>query len=102
MIDSISPVSGSLAVGGAERGAGAAGAVGGDGANFGAMLSQLAGNAAHVVRNAEATAVAGIQGTTTVQQVVEAVMSAEQTLQGAVAIRDKVVAAYLELSRMQI
>ncbi len=45
---------------------------------------------------------AGIQGTATVQQVVEAVMSAEQTLQGAVAIRDKVVAAYLELSRMQI
>jgi flagellar hook-basal body complex protein FliE len=34
--------------------------------------------------------------------VVEAVMTAEQTLQGAIAVRDKVVAAYLELSRMQI
>jgi flagellar hook-basal body complex protein FliE len=100
MIDSISPISGSLPVGGAERAAGAAGV--GDGADFGAMISQLATNAAHVVRHAEATAVAGIQGTATVQQVVEAVMSAEQTLQGAVAIRDKVVAAYLELSRMQI
>jgi flagellar hook-basal body complex protein FliE len=30
------------------------------------------------------------------------VMNAEHTLQGAVAIRDKVVAAYLEISRMQI
>ena len=29
-------------------------------------------------------------------------MSAEQTLQGAIAIRDKVVSAYLEISRMQI
>jgi flagellar hook-basal body complex protein FliE len=29
-------------------------------------------------------------------------MAAEQTLQGAVAVRDKVVAAYLEISRMQI
>ena len=72
------------------------------GVDFGAMLTQLATNAANVVRQAEATSIAGIQGTATVQQVVEAVMSAEQTLQGAVAIRDKVVAAYLELSRMQI
>jgi flagellar hook-basal body complex protein FliE len=37
-----------------------------------------------------------------VQQVVEAVMAAEQTLQSSIAIRDKVVAAYLEVSRMQI
>ena len=36
------------------------------------------------------------------QQVVEAVMSAEQTLQAAIAIRDKVVTAYLEISRMAI
>ena len=35
-----------------------------------------------------------------VQQVVDAVMSAEQTLQRAIAIRDKVVSAYLEISRM--
>jgi flagellar hook-basal body complex protein FliE len=62
----------------------------------------MATDAANVVRHAESTAVEGIQGNATVQQVVEAVMSAEQTLQGAVAIRDKVVAAYLELSRMQI
>jgi flagellar hook-basal body complex protein FliE len=99
MIDPVSPLSGSFPVGGPER---TAGVGGGDGADFGAMLSQLAGNAGNVVRHAEATAMAGIQGTATVQQVVEAVMSAEQTLQGAVAIRDKVVAAYLELSRMQI
>ena len=72
------------------------------GTDFGTMLMRLTSEAAHVVRQAEATSIAGIQGGASVQQVVEAVMSAEQTLQGAVAIRDKVVSAYLELSRMQI
>jgi flagellar hook-basal body complex protein FliE len=72
------------------------------GADFGSVLLQLTSDAANAVRQAEATSVAGVQGKASVQQVVEAVMSAEQTLQGAVAIRDKVVAAYLELSRMQI
>ena len=36
------------------------------------------------------------------QKVVEAVMATEQTLQSAIAIRDKVVSAFLELSRMSI
>lgn len=72
------------------------------GTDFGTMLAQLTADAANVVRNAESTSIAGVQGWASVQQVVEAVMSAEQTLQGAVAIRDKVVAAYLEISRMQI
>ena len=71
-------------------------------ADFGAMLGELAANAAGAVKTAEAMSIAGVRGQATVQQVVEAVMSAEQTLQGAVAIRDKVVAAYLEISRMQI
>jgi flagellar hook-basal body complex protein FliE len=62
----------------------------------------MASEAANVIRTAETTSVAGIQGRASVQQVVEAVMAAEQTLQGAVAVRDKVVAAYLEISRMQI
>jgi flagellar hook-basal body complex protein FliE len=107
MIDPVAPpgapsISGPFSVGGVDLAARAANVAGGDGADFGTMLAQLTANAAHVVRHAEAASIAGIQGTATVQQVVEAVMSAEQTLQGAVAIRDKVVAAYLELSRMQI
>jgi flagellar hook-basal body complex protein FliE len=36
------------------------------------------------------------------RQVAEAVMTAEQSLTAAVAIRDKIVAAYMEISRMQI
>lgn len=71
-------------------------------ADFGAMLSQLAAGTAGAVKTAEAMSLAGVQGQATVQQVVEAVMSAEQSLQGAIAVRDKVVGAYLEISRMQI
>jgi flagellar hook-basal body complex protein FliE len=50
----------------------------------------------------EATALAGINGQVSTQKVVEAVMTTEQTLQSAIAIRDKVVSAFLELSRMSI
>jgi flagellar hook-basal body complex protein FliE len=71
-------------------------------ADFAAMLGELASGASGAVKNAEATAIAGVRGKASVQQVVEAVMAAEQTLQGAIAIRDKAVAAYLELSRMSI
>ena len=62
----------------------------------------MALDAIGALKAAEATAVAGVKGEATVQQVVEAVMSAEQTLQAGVTIRDKVVSAYLEISRMTI
>jgi flagellar hook-basal body complex protein FliE len=108
MIDSAVPSTGAV---GSTVGAGASDLVRGaaaaasqetPAADFGAMLGQLASNATGVLKNAEALSIAGVRGQASVQQVVEAVMSAEQTLQGAIAIRDKVVSAYLELSRMQI
>lgn len=108
MIDSvappIAPVAPSPAVGGADLARTAAGALSPEvgSTDFGAMLGQLIGNAAGALKTAEATSIAGMRGQASVQQVVDAVMSAEQTLQGAIAIRDKVVAAYLELSRMSI
>lgn len=71
-------------------------------ADFGSVLGQMAMDAAQTVKSSEATAVAGVRGQATTQQVVEAMMAAEQTLQAGIAIRDKVVSAYLEVSRMQI
>jgi flagellar hook-basal body complex protein FliE len=71
-------------------------------ADFGAMLSDLVTSTAGSLKSAEAAAIAGTRGQASVQQVVEAVMNAEQTLQSTLAVRDKVVAAYLEISRMQI
>jgi flagellar hook-basal body complex protein FliE len=73
-----------------------------EGADFSAMLGGLASSAVGAVRSAETISIAGIKGQASVQQVVEAVMAAEQALQSAIAVRDKVVSAYLEISRMQI
>ncbi len=78
------------------------GAAAGEGADFASVLAQFAGEAVQTVRAGEMTAAAGITGTVPVQKVAEAVMAAEQTLQTAIVLRDKVVAAYLELSRMAI
>ena len=70
--------------------------------DFSQVLSQVAMNGIDNIRAAEATSIRGLQGQASVQQVVEAVMSAEQSLNTAIAVRDKVVQAYQEISRMQI
>jgi flagellar hook-basal body complex protein FliE len=101
----ILPAGPSPAVDGAgpARGIGAAAAASETHAvDFSAMLGQLAASASGALKTAEAASFAGVRGQASVQQVVDAVMSAEQTLHGTIAIRDKVVAAYLEISRMQI
>ena len=46
--------------------------------------------------------IAGIKGQAGTYEVVSSIMQAEQSLRMAVAIRDKIVSAYLEISRMQI
>lgn len=71
-------------------------------ADFSTILGQMAMDAIGTVKTGEAVAVAGVRGQATTQQVVEAVMASEQTLQAGIAIRDKVVSAYLEISRMTI
>ena len=72
------------------------------GPSFSEVLAEISGSSLNALRHGEAAALAGIQGQASVQQVVQAVMSAEQSLQTAIAIRDKVVAAYQEISRMAI
>lgn len=70
--------------------------------SFGDVMAQVAARATETIKAGETNAILGMQGKASVQQVVEAVMSAEQSLQTAIAIRDKVVAAYQEISRMAI
>jgi flagellar hook-basal body complex protein FliE len=70
--------------------------------DFASVMADVASNAVDAVRGGEATAISGIQGKASVQNVVEAILNAEQTLQTALAVRDKVVAAYQEISRMSI
>jgi flagellar hook-basal body complex protein FliE len=72
------------------------------GAGFGEVMAQASGEALHTLKSAESTSMAGIEGKVGVQQVVDSVMSAERTLQTGLAIRDKTVAAWQQISQMQI
>ena len=72
------------------------------GGDFGTLLSSLAGSALDTLKQGEAAALQGVQGNMPVQQVVDRVLAAERTLQAGLAIRDKLVTAFLDISRMQI
>jgi flagellar hook-basal body complex protein FliE len=102
MIDSPSVVTATTATQGFGAQPAAGVITGASQVSFGDMMAQVATSAVDTMKAGEAASIAGIQGRASVQQVVEAVMSAEQTLQTAIAIRDKVVAAYQEIARMAI
>jgi len=70
--------------------------------SFADVLAQVGETTIDKLNTAEAAAIGGIRGDTGPREVAEAVMSAEQSLQIAIAVRDKVVSAYLEISRMAI
>jgi flagellar hook-basal body complex protein FliE len=70
--------------------------------DFSSMLGGAIADVAQQLKKAEGVSIAGIKGMASTQDVVEQVMQAEQVLQASIAVRDKVVAAYLEISRMQI
>lgn len=70
--------------------------------SFSDALASAAQRAVGTMEGAEALSLKALQGDANTREVVDAVMSAEQTLQAAIAIRDKIVTAYLEVSRMAI
>jgi flagellar hook-basal body complex protein FliE len=71
-------------------------------ASFGELLDHLTTDAVDTLKSAESAAIAGVQGKASVQSVVDSIMSAERTLQTVIAVRDKAVSAYQEVSRMAI
>jgi flagellar hook-basal body complex protein FliE len=87
-------------IGGQSLAAGMAGAAAP--VDFGSVLAQVTQDTIGKLKGAEATSISGMQGNASVQQVVEAVSGAQTSLQTAIAVRDKVVAAYQEVSRMSI
>lgn len=96
-------------ISGAETGAaGAASSIAGQGAgavqgdSFTSVLGDMVSGVNHDLQRAEALSIKGIKGEAEVQEVVHAMMSAEQSLRMAIAVRDKIVSAYLDISRMQI
>lgn len=84
----------------AAPGAGAGGTAGGTG--FGDLLKQVAGDAADALRQGEAASLHAVTGKTDLTQVTAAVNNAELALQAVIAVRDRVIQAYQDISRMPI
>ena len=72
------------------------------GGTFLEALTEAAGNVVGTLEKSETVSLKALRGEAETRDVVDAVMNAEQSLQAAIAIRDKIVSAYLEVSRMAI
>jgi flagellar hook-basal body complex protein FliE len=72
------------------------------GTSFVDALGKAASDAIGTVQTGEAAAIQGLQGGLAPYKVVDSIMSAQRTLQSMLAIRDKAVSAYQEISRMAI
>ena len=86
---------------------GAAGSVGASGQGvsgqgFADMLAGIAREGVASLHAAETVSVNGIAGKAGVQEVVNAMLTAERNLQTAIAIRDKTISAIQEITRMQM
>ena len=72
------------------------------GPSFAQTLGQVVSDAIGTVQAGEAAAIQGVQGALPPFKVVESIMGAQRTLSQALAIRDKAVSAYQEITRMSI
>jgi flagellar hook-basal body complex protein FliE len=71
-------------------------------ASFGDVMMGMLRDLDGTLRTAEQKAVGGLTGEVPIQEVVETMVRAEQKVQMTSAVRDKIVSAYLELTRMPI
>jgi len=106
-IQSIGAFSATKETGAAERTASTAvapqaGAVLPQSQSFAEVFGNMTTDVIRSMKSAEGVSLEAIRGEADTREVVDAVMTAEQSLQTAIAIRDKVVTAYLEIARMQI
>jgi len=70
--------------------------------SFSNVFDSVVKDTVNTLVKGETAAISGISGKATIQQVVDQVMEAERALQTTLAVRDKVVSAYQEISRMAI
>lgn len=70
--------------------------------NFGDLVTDAVKNAIDSGRASEEMSAKGIAGTADLREVVTAVTNAEVTLQTAIAIRDRVIRAYQDITSMPI
>jgi flagellar hook-basal body complex protein FliE len=69
---------------------------------FDDIIKNLIADGLGKIKMAESNAVSGLNGTTSVQDVVSSILGAERVAFTAIAVRDKFVGALQEISRMQI
>jgi len=72
------------------------------GVSFASILGNMATSTVDTLKAAETKSFEAMQGKANTREVVDAVMEANQSLQTAIALRDKLVSAYLDISKMQI
>jgi flagellar hook-basal body complex protein FliE len=72
------------------------------GEGFSEMVKQAAQSTVDSLKQGEAATLQAVAGKADIAQVVTAVSNAEVTLQTAVAVRDRVIQAYLDIVRMPI
>jgi len=72
------------------------------GVSFEEALGRAVSSAVDTLKAGEATAIQGVEGAAPPMRVVESVMDAQRSLQSALAIRDKLVSAWQDISRMSI
>lgn len=70
--------------------------------SFADVMQSLGEGVVSNLKVAEGQSFAAVRGEAATRDVVDSIMKAEQSLQTAIAIRDKLVTAYLEIARMQI
>ena len=73
-----------------------------DGPLFTDVMADMATDVVGKLQYAEKVSLDAVQGKANTREVVDSLMSAEQSLKTAIAIRDKIVTAYLDVTRMQI
>lgn len=72
------------------------------GLSFSQMLGNVMGASVDTLARAESTSITALQGKASLQQVVDSITAAEQTLQTVLTVRDKAVSAWQDISRMTI
>ncbi len=81
---------------------GAAGAPSSGGAGFADLLKEAAGDVTQALRQGEAASLQAVTGKADLAKVTEAVNNADVALQAVIAVRDRVIQAYQDISKMPI
>jgi flagellar hook-basal body complex protein FliE len=72
------------------------------GVSFGDVVGGLMTDAVTNLKTAESNSVGGMLGKVSTREVVDSMMAADRSLQTAITLRDKIVSAYLDITKMQI